>query len=193
MTNNVEILFQKHAERLLNNVVLKVKDVAYRICEIEMYYCGKDHEDKYTHCDSLQLENETFYPHRFKTGTYKSGTYKCMDIAYGNKETMTYFGILIRSLKRLDDNIFFTGPCICVNELLRHFDCTEFKDFFKNYTTDEFKLEEQKLDYEDIFVGPRVGLGDKYPEFKDKKYRFATHIKQIKKQKIFEKLHHAKT
>ncbi len=188
MTTSTEKLFEEYAEKLLNQTILKVKDKKYRICEIEMYYRNDNHKDDYTHCDPMQLEFNKFYPHRFKNGTYKSGTYKCMDIAYGNKETNTYFGILIRSIKNIDTNEFFTGPCISVNQILSLYGCSEFSDFLKKNSVDEFKLEKCDLPYENIFIGPRVGLGDKYPEFKDKKYRYATHIKSIKKQKIFEPL-----
>jgi hypothetical protein len=186
---DTDILFYECAEKLLNTSILEVKDKKYRICEIEMYYCNDKHPDKYTHCDEWQMEFNKFYPHRFKTKTYKTGTYKCMDIAFGDKPTNTYFGILIRSMKNIDTNEFFTGPCICVNELLKQYGLSEFSDFMKKYDIDkEFKLKEQNLDHNDIYVGPRVGLGDKYPEYKDKKYRYATHTKQIKKQKIFELL-----
>ena len=91
----MEKTFAEYAEKLLNNTILKVKDDSYRICEIEMYYCNDEHPDAYTHCDPLQLENGKFYAHRFKNKTFKSGTYKCMDIAYGDADTKTYFGILI--------------------------------------------------------------------------------------------------
>jgi hypothetical protein len=186
---DINILFFECAEKLLNNSILQVKNKRYRICEIEMYYCNDKHPDKYTHCDELQLEFNKFYPHRFKTKTYKTGTYKCMDITFGDKETNTYFGILIRSLKNIDTDEFFTGPCICVNQLLKQYDMSEFSDFMKKYDIDkEFKIIDYNLEHHDIYIGPRVGLGDKYPEYKDKKYRYATHIKQIKKQKIFEKL-----
>lgn len=189
--NNDEIvsLFNTYADKLLNNSVLKIKDQTYRICEIEMYYHDKTHPDEYTHKDILQMEFGKFYMHRFKNKTYKSGTYKCIDIAYGDKKQKTYFGILIRSIKNIKTGEFFTGPCISVNEMLKQFDCKEFKEFTDQYDVNkEFILTKKKLDHEDIYIGPRVGLGDKYPEYKNKNYRYATHIKQIKKQKIFEKL-----
>lgn len=186
----MEKIFTKYAEKLLNNTVLNVKDDSYRICEIEMYYYNAtEHADAYTHCDPLQLENGKFYAHRFKNKTYKSGTYKCMDIAYGDAKNKTYFGILIRSLKNLKTDEFITGPCLCVNELLKHYNCKEFGEFMKSYNIDnEFVLEDKQLDHLDIYIGPRVGLGDKYLDYKLRKYRYAVDIKRIKKQKIFELL-----
>lgn len=47
-----------------------------------------------------------------------------MDITFGDKETKTYFGILIRSMQNIDTNKFFTGYCICVNELLKYYNVT---------------------------------------------------------------------
>lgn len=186
---NIDELFREYANKLLNNTVLNVKDNTYRICEIEMYYHDENHLDEYTHKDALQMEFNKFYLHRFKTGTYKSGTYKCMDIAYGDKDTKTYFGILIRSIKNMDTNEFFTGPCISVNELLKQYECKEFGEFTNQYDVNKvFTLEKQKLEPMEIHIGPRVGLGDKHPDYKERKYRYATHIKQIKKQKKFELL-----
>jgi hypothetical protein len=185
----MEKLFNDYAEKLLNETLLCVKGKKYRICEIEMYYHGKDHLDEYTHKDTMQMEFGKFYPHRFKNGTFKSGTYKCMDIAYGDKKNKIYFGILFRSIQNIETKEFFCGPCVSVNELLKLYDCNEFKDFVGTYDIDkEFVLEKAKLPKEDIYIGPRVGLGDKYPDFKMKNYRYAITIKNIKKQKIFEKL-----
>jgi hypothetical protein len=186
--NQITEQFNHYAEKILNNSILKIQDKEYRICEIEMYYHGRDHEDNYTHCDELQLKFNQFYPHRFKNGSYKVGTYKCMDITYGDEVNHIYFGILIRSMKNIETNEFFTGPCICVREILNNFNCSEFTHFFDNYIINEFKLIDTKLEHHNIFIGPRVGLSNKYPEFKDKKYRYATHIKYIKKQKKFEPL-----
>jgi len=186
--NNVIEQFNFYANKLLNNTVLQVSTKQYRLCEIEMYYYNDNHPDSYTHKDERQLEFNTFYPHKYKNGTYKNGTYKCMDIVFGNKETKTYFGILIRSVKNIDTNEFYTGPCICVNEFLSNFGCTEFKTFFEQHNLEDFKMIDKELDKKEIYIGPRVGLGEKYPEYKNKKYRYAIETNRIKKQKIFEKL-----
>lgn len=181
-------LFDDIAYKLLNNATLEVKNKQYRICEIEMYYHNKDHPDEYTHKHVKQLDYNSFYPHQYKTGSYKARTYKCLDFCLGNKNTNTYFGILIRSIKNINTNEFFCGPCVCVKEILSNFNCSEFAEFFRKYSIDEFKLNEHELSEEKIYIGPRVGLSDKYPEYKNRKYRYAILIKQITKQKSFEKL-----
>lgn len=142
--------FNTYAERLLNRTILKVANKRYRICEIEMYLHNNDHPDKYTHRDPMQLEFNKFYPHKYKTGTYKAGTYKCMDIAYGDRATQTYFGILIRSIRDLDNNKFYCGPCLCVREILSNFNCSEWNEFFNNHTTNEFELIEQDIEHKNI-------------------------------------------
>jgi hypothetical protein len=178
-------LFDDTANKLLNNSIIQVLDKTYRIHEVEMYYHNQDHPDEYTHKHPKQMENNQFYPHQYKSGGYKAGTYKCMDICFGNKETNTYFGVLIRTIENLVTHEFFTGPCICMREVLSNFGCSEFKEFFEHHSIDEIKLIDQPLVNETIYIGPRVGLSDKYPVYQDKYYRYATNIKQIKKQKKF--------
>jgi hypothetical protein len=154
-----------------------------------MYLHNHIHPDKYTHCDVLQLTYNKFYPHRFNNKTYKNGTYKCLDYTFGDFESKSYFGVLIRSIENIDTKDFFTGPCVSVNELLSNYGETEFKPFMEKYDIDqEFKLEDYDFDSEEIYIGPRVGLGDKYPDYKNKNYRFAIKTKQIKKQKKFDLL-----
>jgi hypothetical protein len=56
---------------------------------------NEDHPDDFTHRDPTQKIADQFYFH--KSGkSYKSGTYKCMDIT-GSIEN-TYLGILVRSI-----------------------------------------------------------------------------------------------
>lgn len=138
----------------------------------------------------MQLLSGKFYPHRINGKGFKAGTYKCMDLVYGNKEKNIYYGILIRTIQDMATLKFFTGPCVSVREILSNYDVTEFKDFVANHNIDdEFKLvPTNSLSPERIFVGPRVGLSDKFPDYRMKPYRFAIHLNQIKKQKVFQAL-----
>jgi hypothetical protein len=186
---------------LFNNTLLHVNESTYRLCEIEFYYCGDGHRDEYTHCSEEQNQFGKFYFHKYQNGTYKSGTYKGLDITLSpNKDT--YFGVLIRSIKNMDNYDFIEGPCKTVDEILKQFDrkptkdgktcsCTEVKHFTdgKELPLDIYDVNnklylehfEETDDY-DILTGPRIGLSDKYPEFKDKPYRFVS-SKYVKKQK----------
>ena len=49
-------------------------------------------------------------------GTYKAGTYKGLDLAFGRDEE-AFGGILIRSVCSLD-NKFIEGPCLTVDNVL---------------------------------------------------------------------------
>lgn len=184
--------FDKIADILLNQTIIYADQNKYRICEIEFYYKGDGHEDTYTHCDDDQLEFKKFYFHKFKNGTYKAGTYKCVDITLGNKDKQIYFGVLIRSIYDIDNKVFIEGPCRSVNKFLEHFSFTTVTDFMKGKPdpldiedkTHKFYLEEDKtLTKERVYKGPRIGLSDKYPEFRNKDYRYATMINNIKKEK----------
>lgn len=190
VTSNYHI-FSELADQLLNHTLLIAQDKTYRICEIEFYYCGEDHKDLYTHCSDEQQLKCKFYFHKYKTGAYKAGTYKCMDITM-SPDNKTYFGILIRSIYDIQENTFIEGPCRSLTELLKQFNCSEVKEFVNNkqlpldiydQTYGLFITDTNKLKQEQIYHGPRIGLSDKYPEFQNVKYRYAILISNIKKQR----------
>lgn len=186
--------FDEVADKILNKSVLMVKGKKFRICEIEFYYTNKEHNDEYTHCSPEQAKFGLFYFHKYANGTYKNGTYKGMDLTFGNADL--YCGILVRSIYNIDDDEFIEGPCRSVNKILELNDKDNVADFMKG--KDKIKLYEKNdqlylrstssLDEEDIYKGPRVGLSNKYPDFLERDYRYATMIKKIKKQKKFEKV-----
>lgn len=184
------------SEYILNKIILRIKDQRYRICEIEYYIYGGEHLDAYTHQNKDQLEFGKFYFHKYKTGAYRSGTYKGMDITLGDKDNKVYFGILIRSVYNLDSKLFIEGPCRTVNKLLEHFGKPDVKAFMtgkQQLTIDnpnnEVWLELANIPEEEVYKGPRIGLSDKYPEFRTILYRYATMIKSIKKErKLFVKV-----
>jgi len=186
--------FDKIADKILNKSVLMIKNKKFRICEIEFYYTNKEHNDEYTHCSAEQAKFGLFYFHQYKNGTYKSGTYKGMDLTFGNDKL--YCGILVRSIYNIDDDEFIEGPCRSVNKILELNEKDDVADFMKGkksimlYDKNDYLYlrSTTSLEKEDIYKGPRVGLSDKYPDFLNKNYRYATMIKKIKKQKKFEKI-----
>lgn len=127
-----------------------------------------------------------------------------MDITYGDSEKKVYFGILIRSIRDMVTGEFFTGPCVSVNELLRNFVGPDPADIVKewkgleafteesetviSFVNRKFALIDATVPPLSIFVGPRVGLSEKYPDYQQREYRYAVDIKDIKKQKIFRQL-----
>lgn len=187
--------FEDIAEIILNNYLLTIKNKKYRLCEIEFYKNDDSHPDTYTHANPDQKTFGKFYFHKYKNNSYKSGTYKGMDLTFGNEKC--YFGVLIRSLLDIDTNEFIEGPCRCVNKLLEIMNCKTVSDL---KIKDLISFDDPNISFtfvnnfkkEKVFKGPRVGLSDKYPEYKLKKYRFVTHLLKIKKQKIFEPVEYSK-
>jgi 3-methyladenine DNA glycosylase Mpg len=182
--------FDTLADILLNKTLLHAGKELFRLCEIEFYYFGLGHTDEYTHCSTEQAQLCKFYFHKHKTGTYKSGTFKGLDITMGRDGT--YFGILIRSIQNIKTAEFTEGPCRVVDKILSEFGVTRVDEFIANKTvplpiydmTNKFYIfHHSKLKQEKIASGPRVGLSAKYPKFSDLKYRRAIRIHHIKRQK----------
>jgi 3-methyladenine DNA glycosylase Mpg len=204
--------FEALAHQLLNESVLIVNSGAtttttlptkhYRLCEIEMYYKNRsDHNDEYVHGHQDQLKHAHFYFHRYHNGTYKAGTYKGMDITFGNENV--YFGVLVRSIEDLDTGEFTEGPCRVVNKLLESFQVNNVKELFATHfpSLQQISVDNPRLQLssgvttasqspilstlteEKVYRGPRIGLSDKFPLFKNRPYRFAIKIKKIRKER----------
>lgn len=130
----IENDFIEIANKILNQMILIINGRKFRICEIEMYLKSSNHPDNYTHSNPDQKSFGKFYFHKYSNGTFKSGTWKGVDIVLGNETK--YFGILIRSMVELDQNFkpkfseFIEGPCKCVNKLLEQFGLTEVSQLF---------------------------------------------------------------
>ena len=187
-------LLDKMAESILNKHQLLIPDTdgelhEYRICEIEFYVKNENHKDEYTHQDELQKTYGKWYFHRTKSGNYKGGTYKGVDLTFGNEDT--YFGVLIRSICSTDGGEFIEGPCRCVNTILELNDCKNVGDYMEDRvnppsarSTSNFHIKRcTGLEKYDIYSGPRIGLSNKYPEFKDRSYRYVIMYDKLKKDK----------
>jgi 3-methyladenine DNA glycosylase Mpg len=187
-------LLDKIAESILNKHQLLVPNsdgeiIEYRICEIEFYVRNEGHDDEYTHQDDHQKTSGKWYFHRTKSGNYKGGTYKGVDLTLGNEDT--YFGVLIRSICSVEGETFIEGPCRCVNTILDLNDCKNVGDYMEDRTdppsarsTKNFHIKRCRgLEKYDIYSGPRIGLSNKYPDFKGKPYRYVIQKDSVKKQK----------
>lgn len=184
-------LFDEIANIFLNQTLINAGQRTYRICEIEFYYCGNGHNDTYVHCSEEQRMKCKFYFHKYHTGTYKSGTYKGLDVTISPNDNI-YFGVLIRSIQDCATGEFIEGPCRSVNVLLSQFNCDNVQDFMKNkvapldiYNTSSglYLTHPSSLDICSIYKGPRIGLSDKDLIFRDKLYRYAIMINNIKKKR----------
>ena len=124
------------------------------------------------------------------------GTFKGLDIAV-NKVTGGYCGILIRAIWDIENSMMIEGPCLSVNKVLELYECASIPELIKqkvglltinsklSVTANHrnFTIKDNILNPEVIYCGRRVGLSEKYPEWKDKPYRFLIMKNKIKKQK----------
>jgi hypothetical protein len=181
--------FDQVADQLLNRTVLVVNQKGYRLYEIEFYLHNQKHPDLYTHRSNEQRMMGKWYFHRYATGTYKSGTYKGLDLTLSPDQD-TYCGVLIRSIQDLSTGQVTEGPCRSVNLMLSHFGCETVNDFIGDKRTplpfDEGELylrDDATLAHQVIYKGPRIGLSDKFPEYRNKPYRYAIGPSKLKKQR----------
>lgn len=181
--------FPDIAHYLLNQVKLVVaNEHEYRIVELEFYLHSDDHPDRYTHQHHEQMRWNRWYFHRVTTkpqSGYKGGTFKGLDLTLGYNGS--YCGVLIRAIQPLvTGSPLVNGPCNTVNRILA--DCEvnsicELTDKFETFNVFEcsqLKIEPLQLEHRTVYHGPRIGLSQKYPEFKDLRYRFASTNKKLK-------------
>lgn len=182
--------FLQIADILLNHCCLTVNKTKYRLMEIEFYLKCEAHPDPYTHCDPDQLLMHTFYFHKFKTGTYKAGTFKGMDITFGDHNANAYFGILIRTIENITTGEVIEGPCNVVNRILTEYEEPDLISFTNGQILNIFENDKnfilgisKNLNKREIFYGPRIGLSSKFMEYHKKLYRFVSNKDKIKKKK----------
>jgi hypothetical protein len=120
--------------------------------------------------------------------SFKEGTWKGLDITLGNSDN--FCGILIRSIYNVKTRKFIEGPCNSVMAILEKYDCVNVKDFLSpneilncRKNDRDFILKKARMKNRKIYQGPRIGLSDKYPEYRLAPYRFTTYIDMIKKDK----------
>lgn len=182
------------ADKLLNKTILISGNKSYRICEIEFYLHYDEHKDEYTHKNDDQLDYGKWYFHKFGNGSYKGGSFKGLDLTLGNRTSNKYCGILIRTLCNIDDDSAICGPSNSVSDLIgQHYE-SSVKKFMENKQSPLSVLSDENNKYiyikdyefpnnEDIYCGPRIGLSDKYPIWKNVNYRFVICKNKVKKQK----------
>ncbi|OUM70593.1 hypothetical protein PIROE2DRAFT_1114 [Piromyces sp. E2] len=122
---NVQIYFDKISDILLNETLLLVKSKCFRIAEIEFYYNDIErHHDPFTHNDPIQYNQNYWYFHR-KGGVYRGGTWKGVDITFGQLSPIKYSGgILVRSIQEINNNKsgeYIHGPSKVVDKILEIF------------------------------------------------------------------------
>lgn len=159
--------FENIAYNLLNNYILFINNDEYILSELEFYWRGKNHDDVFVHCNSDQKKFGTWYFHKFGNN-YKNGTYKGLDIVFGNDEY--YGGILIRSITNIKSSQFIEGPCLCVDHILSKNNVKNIEELVKKINISKSQIDNNNnnnpiylkylsnLPKKNIYKSPRVGL-----------------------------------
>jgi len=172
------------ANKILNYLILEINNRDYIIQELEFYLYSDTHPDTYTHKHPYQKLFGHWYFHKQGTSdTYKSGTFKGLDIIFTDNTKDAFGGILIRSISNLETHII--GPCNVVDHILTQNKANTIPELITNsiptnscFTKSGLYIKLSKeIRSNSICYGPRVGLSFKYPIWANKNYRFLTNIK----------------
>lgn len=193
---NMDRMFKRIANELLNFQVLTAGSTDYRLTEIEFYfYHPLLHPDTYSHYVQYPRSVATkqsviggWYFHRFKHIDTYTHTRRGVDITFGNAMSGTYGGILIRGIRRLHDDMMIAGPSTVVKELLMAMnDPAQFsKQALATYggaaldPENILHLSPSASHLKPISRTMRFGLGNKNPAFRNKLYRYYTGDASIK-------------
>ena len=109
--------FARLASRLLFGCRLVAGGVPLRVIETEAYYRGPGHHDPFAHADPVQLTPGRWYFHR-TGGQLRGGSFKGVDVAFGEAALPAYAGMLIRGVE-LPDGAVIDGPSLTVDYLLK--------------------------------------------------------------------------
>ena len=216
--DNYDKCFKNIANELIKNYHLIVNKQKFAIAEVEFYLKTRKHSDPYIHGDELQKNIGMWYFHRQNNGNYKGGTFKGLDITFGDEHKHTRGGILIRSIVPVDkkNNLkmdeIIDGPCNVVNKIIEltseHHDETVAGLVGALTKREQPSCTKKSLLYlvessprnVRIYRSPRIGLTLKSGDTSDKidfvmkNYRFLIHPNILKKNKfatiLYYNLHH---
>lgn len=156
--------FERIARRLLFGCRLVASGVPLRIIETEAYYHGPGHEDPFAHRDPVQLTPGRWYFHR-TGGQYRGGSFKGLDLSFGDRASNAYGGMLIRGVEGPDRTVV-DGPSLTVDRLLEltgHASVKALDGAMGEQTAWQFGLPLKLVDEPTTgpatwVTGPRVGL-----------------------------------
>ncbi|MGD1875237.1 MAG: hypothetical protein ACFB02_19560 [Mastigocoleus sp.] len=188
--------FDDIASVLLNGYSLIVNYCTYRILEVEFYYFASNHSDIFAHQNPLQKSCGYWYFHRQGEKSYKNGSFKGLDITFGNYAS--YGGILIRSLESVEGKLII-GPSLCVDALLAQTNTDSIGELDKALVglkvsdgSSIIRLEEtSEVRNDQIFCSARIGLSLKKLQFISEKqqyilrpYRYLVQPRKVSKGKL---------
>jgi len=114
-----------------------------------------------------------------------------MDFVFGDEGKNHKFAVLVRSVLDTDSNQFTEGPSKTVSLILEEYGHEKVRNFWPEVKDIDIFACNQKIWLEErpdlkqmeVWAGDRIGLSDKYPEFRNKAYRYLTMPHKIKKGK----------
>lgn len=155
---------------VMNRLCLVIGETRFRIIEAEVYYKSKEHNDVYTHCDSEQLKQFSWYFNGMG-----------LDITFGREgqipEENIYGGILIRGIKRLTgETEYISGVSNCLKALFAETQKIDHgKPCFYFIENQEYSVSEN---YEPV-KSSRIGLtkrADDKDDFLTRNYRYLSDL-----------------
>ena len=171
--------FLSQAKDLFHNHGLSIAGEIYEFTELEFYWYAAAHPDPYVHCHPEQQARGKWYFHRptHTSPTYKGGTFKGLDLTWG--DSTTYFGVLIRSIYHPRTGAI-SGPCNVVDHILKSYQVDSIATLVGEHGPLSVHANERKLCLVPaksdpslpMYLGPRVGLSTKDINYQAKEYRF---------------------
>ncbi|MBU6122600.1 hypothetical protein [Hymenobacter siberiensis] len=89
---DIDFFFTEIATTLQHQLVVRTETSTYRITELEFYYHNRNHPDPYVHKGAEQLKHLHWY---FNQAT-------SLDLTFGDQDTASFGGILLRGLQLLN-------------------------------------------------------------------------------------------
>ena len=112
LPEDLNFFFTELANTLQNEVIIRTETSAFRITELEFYYHNRDHPDPYVHRGPDQLKHLHWY---FNQAT-------SLDLTFGDPDTSSYGGILLRGLQQLTPSDsatpYISGPQLATRALV---------------------------------------------------------------------------
>lgn len=173
---HIQVQFDKVACMMMNGFVLVVSGKEYRLFEIEFYYHSAIHPDPFVHRHPQQLSKNRWYFHK-KGAIFRPGIYRGVDLTFGDEDTKTYGGILIRGIVDLENKKDYVyGPAKCVDHFMESFgqdiEKVDDKTAIKS-ACQHLCLEKKELSEEQVISCPRVGLPVRPAEHLSNMFRYA--------------------
>lgn len=202
-STNLEHEFAQLAKKILLENSLVVGKKEYHLLEIEFYFFHKTiYPDPYSHAkqypNSVQLKQSvtgSWYFHRF-TGMKKyHHTRRGLDLTFGDGEQGKFGGILIRSIKTLNEDQIISGPSRVVGEIINQINNNKELERIAFDTNAGLAFDSTCLLHlkalkhprnTPIYTCPRHGLSDKNLAYRNKKQRFLTELSIVKKNSSYQ-------